>query len=248
MTTEQLSYGGASLTVRDDLVAAHQKTWEHIARPGTWWTGAERVAIAAETRNAGGCSLCAKRKEALSPYAVAGSHDSLGALTDPVVDVIHRVVTDPGRLTERLVRESAETDLSDAHYVEAVSIVVFVVNVDTFARAIGAPLHPLPNALPGEPSRVRPPADRADGAWVPLIAADVAERDYPGLYSGGALTPYIQRALSLVPDETRHFTETIGAEYVPPGDLFTPLSNRAISRPQIELLAARVSAVNECFY
>ncbi len=248
MTTEELSYAGSPFAVRDDLVAAHRKTWEHIARPGTWWSGAERVAIAAETRNASGCALCAGRKESLSPYAIAGTHDSLGDLPEPVVDVIHRVVTDPGRLTERLVRESAEADVSDTHYVEAVAVVAFTVNVDTFARAIGAPLHPLPDALPGEPSRVRPPVDRADGAWVPLIAADVAERDYPGLYSGGALTPYIQRALSLVPDETRHFTEIITAEYVPPQDLLTPLSTRAISRPQIELVAARVSAVNECFY
>ncbi len=51
MTTTQLSYGGSPLTVRDDLVAAHRRTWEHIARPGTW-NGAERFAIAAETCNA----------------------------------------------------------------------------------------------------------------------------------------------------------------------------------------------------
>lgn len=248
MKTEELSYAGAQMAVREDIVAAHRKTWEHIARPGTWWTGAERVAIAAETGNAAGCTLCARRRESPSPYAATGLHDSLGTLVEPVVDVVHRVVTDPGRLTDRLVRDSAEAGLSDAHYVEAVAVVVFVVNVDTFARGVGAPLHPLPRALPGEPSHVRPPADQDDGAWVPLIRPDVAESDYPGLYPGGALTPYIQRALSLVPDETRQFAETVSAEYVPPRDLLTPLSTRAISRPQIELVAARVSAVNDCFY
>ena len=248
MTTQDISYAGASMAIRDDLVAAHRRTWEQITRPGAWWTGAERLAIAAETRNAGDCALCAERREALSPHDVTGAHDSLGALTEPVVEVVHRIVTDPGRLTEKLVRDSAEAGLSDAHYVEVVAVVVFVVNVDTFARAIDAPLHPLPEAFRGEPSRVRPDADQADGAWVPLIAAEVAERDHPGLYSGGARTPYVQRALSLVPDETRLFTELVAAEYVPPQHLLTPVSTRAITRPQIELLAARVSAVNECFY
>ena len=34
--------------------------------PGTWLTGAERVAIASETRNAPNCTLCKQRKDALS--------------------------------------------------------------------------------------------------------------------------------------------------------------------------------------
>ncbi len=50
MTAQELSYNGAPLTVRGDEAAAHRKTREHISRPGTWWTGAERVAIAADTR------------------------------------------------------------------------------------------------------------------------------------------------------------------------------------------------------
>src|SRR5215831_14051277 len=55
------------LTIRDDLSAAHARAWARIARPGTWWDGAARVAIAAETRQAPRCALCRRRKEALSP-------------------------------------------------------------------------------------------------------------------------------------------------------------------------------------
>ena len=35
-----------SVVVRDDLAEAHRLAWEHIAAPGSWWSGAERVELA----------------------------------------------------------------------------------------------------------------------------------------------------------------------------------------------------------
>ena len=93
-----LSYEAASAPVRQDIVAEHRNTWQRIARPGTWFDGPTRVAIAAESRNAPNCALCAERKAALSPFAVEGTHDSLGELPETMVEMIHRIVTDPGRL------------------------------------------------------------------------------------------------------------------------------------------------------
>jgi hypothetical protein len=46
------------------------RAWERIARPGTWWDGAARAAIAAEARRAPLGALCRPRKETLSPVAV----------------------------------------------------------------------------------------------------------------------------------------------------------------------------------
>ena len=43
-------YASASIAIRDDLAAAHARAWGGIGRPGTWWDGPQRVAIAAETR------------------------------------------------------------------------------------------------------------------------------------------------------------------------------------------------------
>ena len=73
-------YSPSPLPIRDDLAAAHTRAWARIARPGTCCDGAERVAIAAETRQAPLCALCRRRREALSPLAVEGAHDSLGQL------------------------------------------------------------------------------------------------------------------------------------------------------------------------
>src|SRR5437868_14986125 len=92
-------YESAPLAVRDDLAAAHRRALERIARPGTWWSGAERLAIAAEARHAPSCALCRRRLEALSPHAVAGRHDA-GSLPEPVLEAVHRIRTDPGRLSK----------------------------------------------------------------------------------------------------------------------------------------------------
>lgn len=59
------------------------------------------------------------------------------------------------------------------------------------------------------------------------------------------------RALSLVPDEMRLCINIlVPAQYMEGAKVGDPTADpgRAINRPQIELLAARVSALNQCFY
>jgi len=131
--------------------------------------GAQRVAIAAETRHAPSCELCRRRKEALSPAAIEGEHDSLGDVSHIVVEVIHRIRTDPGRLSERWFRSVVAAGFSEEQYVETVSIVAHVVAIDTMARGLGLDLLPLPcrNAAsrrdtgPAAPSRALP----GSGGW-----------------------------------------------------------------------------------
>ena len=62
---ETLDYCHSPLPLRDDLVGAHQRAWARLGAPGEWWTGAERVAIAKETRAAMDCGLCRDRRAAL---------------------------------------------------------------------------------------------------------------------------------------------------------------------------------------
>ena len=49
---QDISYSAALVPVRDDFAAAHTRFWKRLSSPGAWWTGAERVAIAAEVRQA----------------------------------------------------------------------------------------------------------------------------------------------------------------------------------------------------
>src|SRR5262249_10653792 len=139
-----LDYSAAGVPIRDDLKAAQRHFWERLQASGTWWTGAERVAIAAESRRAAGCRLCRERKAALSPGAVAGQHDTNGLLAPSVVDVIHRVRTDAGRLSRAWFDGVVAGGLPATHYVELVAVVTMMAGVDFFARALGIPPFPLP--------------------------------------------------------------------------------------------------------
>jgi hypothetical protein len=120
---------------RVDMAEAQTRAWSQIARPGTWWTGAERVAIAAETRHSRHCRLCALRCEALTPATTAGTHDSLGALAPAGIEAIHRISTDSGRLGESWFRRLLAAGLTDERYVELVAVVTVAVAIDTFRYA-----------------------------------------------------------------------------------------------------------------
>jgi hypothetical protein len=137
---------------RVDMAEAQTRAWSQIARPGTWWTGAERVAIAAETRHSRHCRLCALRCEALTPATTAGTHDSLGALAPAGIEAIHRISTDSGRLGESWFRRLLAAGLTDERYVELVAVVTVAVAIDTFRYAAGLDTWNLPEPQPGQPT------------------------------------------------------------------------------------------------
>lgn len=243
----QIDYSSASIKVRDDITDAHRQAWQRISKAGTWWTGKERVAIAAEVRNAVKCTLCKERKAALSPNAVEGTHESLGFLEEGVVDVIHRVVNDPGRLSKAWYEKVLAGGIEDTHYVEIIGVVITVVTVDVFCRGVGVLPHPLPTPIEGEPSKHRPESAKLEAAWVPMIPPGKEKGAEAELYREG-MHPNVGRALSLVPDEVRGMQSLIGAQYIPVQQGGDMGQRRSISRAQMELVAGKVSALNGCFY
>jgi hypothetical protein len=251
-----ISYASAPFAVREDIALAHEHAWNRIARAGTWLDGATRVAIAAETRHAQGCALCQRRKAALSPYSVVGEHDSLGELPIRTVEQIHRIATDPGRLTKAWFDSVIGSGTADTEYVETVGVVVTVIAIDTFCRGIGLPPHPLPGAIEGVPTRRRPKTAHQRGeAWVPMIHPKDLDGDLEteeerklAKYWGGVLAN-IRRALSLVPEEAYAWFQLVETQYLT-GQAMRDFSKeyRAITHAQIELIAGRVSVLNQCFY
>ena len=243
----QLSLDASAYPVRDDLRLSHQHAWEAIARPGTWLTGERRVAIAAEIRQARRCEFCTRLRQSLSPN-VAGEHDSLGSLGRAEVELIHRVVSDPGRLSEPWTETVLSMGLSEGEYVEIVGIIALVMIMDAFTRAIGVPDQPLPEPVAGEPTRYRPPGARKQACWLPIVEpSDAVASDgfmYPSPKAG-----YIYRGLSMVPESLRNYWALANIHYLPGQFIYQfDTSIRAISRPQTELLAARVSALHQCAY
>ena len=243
-------YTGTPYSVRPEIVEANRNAWQGLSEPGSWWSGAERIAIAQEVRSARTCRLCAERKNAISPEAIQGDHDSRSSLPGEVIEAIHRITTDAGRLSRAFYdRVTAHPGFSDGHYVEMLGVLVTVVSLDSFHRGLGRPDEPLPEPIAGEPSGYRPALATDQGAYVPMIPVDGAVGDEADLWEGergGNVT----RAMSLVPDEVRQMLKLSAAYYLPLDILPSPTAhgNRAINREQIEFLASRVSALNECFY
>lgn len=237
-----------SLKIREPLARECRIAWERLAAPGTWWTGEERLALAAESRRARSCPLCRVRKDALSPYTVEGAHDTLGRLPAPAVEVAHRLTTDAGRLTRRWLEGVLADGLTEEQYVEIVGVVAVITALDTFERALGLPERALPRARPGAPSRRRPTGARRDLAWVSTLSPEALQ---PGDIDPFAVhgVKNIHRALSLVPQEVLNFFDLDVELYLKDHEIrdFTR-EYRALTHVQMELLAGRVSSLNGCYY
>jgi len=206
-------FAAADHAVRPDIGAAMRRDWARLAAPGTWWSGFDRIAIAAEGRTAMFGTVAA------SPLA------------EPVGRVVRMVAADSPRIdAEWVATLPAEVDVPA--YVEIIGIVARCSAVDFFHRALGLDLPELPEPHGGEPSRRPPPDDVVVGkSFVPMVAP-----------------VSIPQTVSLVPPETEAWQDLSDATYMTFRDMERPDFSRALHRTQIELVAARTSQVNECFY
>jgi alkylhydroperoxidase family enzyme len=233
--------------MRKGLTEAQERAWAAIAAPGTWLTGERRVAVAAEVRHARNCAHCAQIKAALSPN-VRGTHGNLGKLKPAELELVHRVVSDPGRLTEAWTQSVLALGLTEGEYIEIVGVIAMVMMIDTFHRALGLPERVLPAPQPGEPTRYTPPGAKKQAAWLALVEPeDAVPADGP-MYPHPRVG-YIYRALSLVPQSVRDYWALAFEHYLPSEFVYKfDQSIRAITRPLSEVLAARVSALHQCAY
>jgi len=140
--------------MRQELRDALSTAWLALGEPGVWWTGAERVKIAGETRAARSCSLCGKRKVALSPHATPGSHRR-GERPRPSRPFIASFPIPAACRRRGITGRRPPASVTQA-YVELLSVVAITTAVDTFDRASGAPLRPLPAPLPDRPTQAAP--------------------------------------------------------------------------------------------
>jgi hypothetical protein len=210
-----MSFEALVNSVRPNLTDAMRREWHRMASPGTWWSGSERVAVARITRQA---------QEAVTI-------DS-GALPDVATGAVLRLAIAPATTTRDGIAEQTAAGLEHPAYVELVGVVSRVVAVDATHRALGTDLEPLPEPLPGSPSRTSSPTQAMAGkAFVPML--------------GGAS---IVGALSLVPAEMEAQRDIHEPFYMSYEEMSLFDYQRALHRTQMELVAARTSAVNECFY
>lgn len=225
-------YEASPIPVRADLDEAHRATVDSWASAGNHWTGAERLAMVVEVRRA-------RAAEELPPWVRPSTVDSLddpaGPLPAAAVDVVWRLTNHPGTLTADWYAEMIQRGLTPEQYVELVGVVATAACLDVFATAIGIEPVPLPEPTDGEPDREVVPDTAVTTHWVPTAQI------------GG---PNVGRALTAVPVAATAWRRLSDAQYVPREALLSDLgwSRGAIDRMQVELLAARTSLINECFY
>jgi alkylhydroperoxidase family enzyme len=222
----------SNLAMRPELVAAQSTALSHWASPGSFWTGAQRLAVVAEVRRA-------RDADALPPWVAPTTVDGL-VPTDPplpatAIDVVWRLTNHPGTLTAAWYDSIADAGLEPGPYVELVAIVAQANCVDRFTDALDLPRLTLPEPVPGDPSGHVAENAQVRAHWVPTAEITGAN---------------VQGALSLLPDENAMREMLSGTHYLPAeallGDLVS--DHGSLSRIQIEVVASRTSKLNECFY
>lgn len=236
-------YSDSIFPVRQDLADLHQEQLAQLAEPGAWGKGAQRVAVAQETRNAGYAAGIYEKPD-------NENVDASVELPAATRKFIHHLALSPKDFQEDSYDEARASGLSDEQYVEMVGIISRVCDMDVFARGIGVPLRPLPTPKEGKPSRERPEMAIKEHAWVATVPNPPAGGEFAKELYRGHPMPYIVRALSLVPDELRRHVALEEVHYLPLAKITDPKyeHHEGFTRPQVEVVAGRVSAINECFF
>lgn len=148
-------------------------------------------------------------------------------------EAVKRVASEAMTSRQHHVDAWVESGRDVLAYVELVSVVARLAAIDSYRIGLDIALDPLPSPVAGEPvPNVHPDAAKMN-AWVPTV--------------GIALAP---TALSALPDEAASKKQLAMTWYIPDNVIhqYDVEPGRELTRPQMELVAARTSYLNECFF
>ncbi len=219
------------LNVPENLLDAFNSCWERIAESGEWWTGKERIAILEEVRKA--------REEGQSGVGLPLSDlsDDPSPIISPLVCEIARKVTSNAHEIDDKWAKQAIAYIGEGKYSELVSLVVNILPIDVFCLLLERPVVSLPVPKNGKPSELIPDGLADGGAFVPWRA-----ENWVG--------PNVARALSFVPKDNAIRMKLVESMYAGSDKFISMIwdDNEPLDRSQVEIIAARTSSINECFY
>lgn len=154
-----------------------------------------------------------------------------GANGDALQDFAHHLYEVPATVTEADVRTAAEA-AGEPPTVETIGVVARLSAIDRIHSVLGVDLEPLPKPEPGEPTGRVADGLKRRRCHVPMPPGPI---------------PF---ALDLIPDEGQKWQEMFGPLYMTEEEMGDPHFHRdpGLNTPQLETVAARISALNECFY
>jgi hypothetical protein len=201
--------------------------WANLGRPSRRLNGLERIAIVNAAR-------------AAIPRPLWDRNGGLNALRDAsgdrgaVLTALAAIFAAEASLIDSSLVAELSAEIGDAAYAETAALVAQVITVDQFCISVGIDVVPFPEFQPGEPSGERPDDMGDAGGHIQMTVP----------FRG----PNVARSLSLAAEDHLRWRSLVLSMYS--RDAFDEMvwTDRALTRPQVELLAARTSSLNECFY
>ena len=217
--------------VPEAMIESFNACWERIAEPGEWWTGKERIAIVEEVRKARDNSP-SKNAQSLSDLSIEASP----VISRLVTEIVWKVTNNAHEIEEKWAKEAIDL-IGEGQYSELVSLVVNIVPVDIFCLLLGRPVVSLPVPKNGKPTKSVPEGLSDGGAFLPWRT-----ENWVG--------PNVARALSFVPKDNALRMKLVESMYAGADKFISMIwdDNEPLSRSQVEIIAARTSSINECFY
>ena len=177
-----------------------------------------------------GASLTGSQRVAIARVA-RDSEQRTADVPEALQDLATMLMVDPAKVGEAEVRRAAD-GVGEAPTVEIIAIVSMLSAADTFHDALGLDREPLPTPIAGEPT--------GD------IRADLKRRrTYVPMPPGP-----IPFALDLVPSDAELYLSLHGPLYMTDEEMSSDDFARepGLNRAQMELISARLSFHNKCFY
>ncbi len=223
-----MRFKALSKFVGKEIIDSFEVIWDHLGQAGSWWTGPQRIAIAEHVRRSDPRPLWDK-----APSLGTLSDSAEGELSNFEMGVVERVTVEPSSINREMYTQIVER-IGEDKYAELAALVSQIVPIDHLHDALGIEREKLPIATNGDMAMERPEGLVSDVGFLPTLPSE-------GL-------PHVAVALSLALADNARRMLLVRAMYS--GQSFGEMvwTHRSLSRPQIELVAARTSALNECFY
>ena len=220
------------LPIRPELDAAHGDLATRWATPSHSWSSKQRLSVIAEVRRAMDADELAPWE---APSSIEGFIANNHPLPDAAIDVIWRLTNHPGTLTKEWYESIISRNIDPVAYVELIGLVAQANCVDRFADGLGVKRVDLPDPIATKTAVASELEVSVTTHWVPTAATK---------------GPNVLKALSSVPFENESREILSSVQYVPSAALLGDLTSghNSLTRLQIELVAARTSKLNECFY
>ena len=163
--------------------------------------------------------------------AQAGEPVHSEVISAVVIEAAEKIAVNAHAINQFWVDECYDRGLKPLQLVELTAIVSQLSTIDTYTMGLGAELRALPDPKPGNPIEVEVKGAKLTRGWYPT--------------RGVAGAP---NCFSAIAAENEALHDIHGAMYLGMEEMADNSIVKTLHRSQIELLAARTSKYNDCFY